>query len=479
MGAAGGANTATVTLAGATLDLTGHNLGSGAQPLILSFQSGTLLNVNELNGGAPLVKTTGGTLVLAGANAYSGGTLIGAGTLVANSATALGSGTVAITNALLRLAQSLTISSNLSGNTGAYLDLGAAGTVLTVSQDGNSTFAGSMTNAGGLVKAGKGTLTLSGVNRFSGSTTINSGTLQLGVDNALPATSIAAAVAGNLDLGGYNLLVSGVDGYLGVITNSGAGSTLTVNLNSATQTFDGTLAGPANFTVQGGGKLNVSGTSSAGYTGNVSVSNATVLVQGTLTGGGLISVFNGGTLGGTGALGNVQVYSGGSYSPGYSPGTQLVVSLTLNGGLFQSDIVSSNNFDQLIANNGFVLASGTTNYLHLALENYVLEAGASYLLVQDNSGTPWNGNLFTLDDPQGPNHGWALTNGASFMAVGGNASTNLFSIAYNFDSVSGLTGSGNDILLTVIPEPASVHLLVLSGMVYILRRRLLRKRRGR
>ena len=479
MGAAGGANTATVTLAGATLDLTGHNLGSGAQPLILSFQSGTLLNVNELNGGAPLVKTTGGTLVLAGANAYSGGTLIGAGTLVANSATALGSGTVAITNALLRLAQSLTISSNLSGNTGAYLDLGAAGTVLTVSQDGNSTFAGSMTNAGGLVKAGKGTLTLSGVNRFSGSTTINSGTLQLGVDNALPATSIAAAVAGNLDLGGYNLLVSGVDGYLGVITNSGAGSTLTVNLNSATQTFDGTLAGPANFTVQGGGKLNVSGTSSAGYTGNVSVSNATVLVQGTLTGGGLISVFNGGTLGGTGALGNVQVYSGGSYSPGYSPGTQLVVSLTLNGGLFQADVVTSNTFDRVLASNGFVLAPGTTNYLHLALANYVLETGASYLLVQDNSGTPWNGNLFTLDDPQGPNHGWALTNGASFMAVGGNASTNLFSIAYNFDSVSGLTGSGNDILLTVIPEPASVHLLVLSGMVYILRRRLLRKRRGR
>ena len=136
-------------------------------------------------------------------------------------------------------------------------------------------------------------------------------------------------------------------------------------------------------------------------------------------------------------------------------------------------------FDRVLASNGFVLAPGTTNYLHLALANYVLETGASYLLVQDNSGTPWNGNLFTLDDPQGPNHGWALTNGASFMAVGGNASTNLFSIAYNFDSVSGLTGSGNDILLTVIPEPASVHLLVLSGMVYILRRRLLRKRRGR
>ena len=71
----------------------------------------------------------------------------------------------------------------------------------------------------------------------------------------------------------------------------------------------------------------------------------------------------------------------------------------------------------------------------------------------------------------------AVTLGATFFAVGGNANTNQFSIVYNFDSVSGTTGNGNDILLTVIPEPASVNLLVLIGAAYVLRRRLLRKQR--
>jgi autotransporter-associated beta strand protein len=127
MGAAGGANAATVTVAGATFDLTGHNLGSGAQPIAANFQSGTVLNLGELNGGAPLVKTTGGTLVLAGANGYTGGTLVNAGTLVASNAQALGGGPVAITNALLRLAQPLTIGGNLTGNAGPSLTSGRPG----------------------------------------------------------------------------------------------------------------------------------------------------------------------------------------------------------------------------------------------------------------------------------------------------------------------------------------------------------------
>jgi hypothetical protein len=139
--------------------------------------------------------------------------------------------------------------------------------------------------------------------------------------------------------------------------------------------------------------------------------------------------------------------------------------------------VSSNNYSRVVAANGFSLALGTTNYLHLALSNYVFENGASYLIVQDNSATVWNGNQFFLSDALSPDNGATLTNGATFLAVGEGSSTNLFRIAYDFDSVSGTTGSGNDILLTVIPEPTTVNLLVLIGAAAGLRRLLRRRRR--
>jgi autotransporter-associated beta strand protein len=395
-----------------------------------------------------LTKIGSGTQVLSGSNTYNGGTLVSNGTLQ------LGDGT----------ARNGYVQGNISNDS-----------QLVFANPLDQIYSGTISGAGTLTKSAAGVLTLTAANTYAGNTTISNGTLRLGINNALPATSVYAGAAGNLDLAGFNQLLTGVDGYLGVVTNSGVASTLTVNLTT-TQNFGGTLAGPANFTVQGGGRLYVSGSSSPSYTGNVIVSNATVLVQGTLTTGGLIQVFNGGTLGGTGALGNVQVNSGGTYSPGFSPGTQLVVSLTLNGGLFNETIVSSNNYSRLVAANGFSLAAGTTNYLHLALSSYVFEGGASYLIVQDNSGTAWNGNQFVLSDALSPDNGLTLTNGATFLAVGEGSSTNLFRIAYTFDSVSGTTGSGNDILLTVIPEPTTANLLVLIGAAAGLRR-LLRKRR--
>jgi autotransporter-associated beta strand protein len=527
----------TLTLNGGTLDLQNHNLGSNGVGIIsnLNFQAGALLNVAQINNGAPLVKTTAGTLVLSN-NAYTGGTTNLLGTLAVGGNSALGTGLLTMNGGTLGVANgggwtvantlslravsntvdttggnltlagpltnsgalvvqgantlTLTASNTYSGGTtikGGVLQLGDGATLngyvqgnitnnaqLAVANPFAQTIGGTISGSGSLTKLGAGVLTLTAANTYAGNTTISNGTLQLGINNALPATSVYAGPAGNLDLAGFNQLLTGVDGYLGVVTNSGLASTLTVNLTT-TQNFGGTLAGPANFTVQGGGRLYVSGTTSPGYTGNVIVSNATVLVQGTLTTGGLIQVFNGGTLGGTGALGNVQVNSGGTYSPGFSPGTQLVVSLTLNGGLFNETIVSSNNYSRVVAANGFSLALGTTNYLHLALSNYVFENGASYLIVQDNSATVWNGNQFFLSDALSPDNGATLTNGATFLAVGEGSSTNMFRIAYDFDSVSGTTGSGNDILLTVIPEPTTVNLLVLIGAAAGLRR-LLRKR---
>jgi len=131
---------------------------------------------NSSGTAAGLIKAGVGHLTLSAANKYNGGTIITNGTLIANNQTALGSGTVGITNGVLRLTSSLTIS-NLEGNAAATINLGAGGTVLTVNQVGTNTFAGAITNAGAFTKSGAGMLTLSGTNTYSGVTTIKGGTL--------------------------------------------------------------------------------------------------------------------------------------------------------------------------------------------------------------------------------------------------------------------------------------------------------------
>ena len=95
--------TSRLTLSGGSLDMANHSITVD----IFTVQSGTLSNVSQFNAGATLTKTTGGTLTLAGTNAYTGNTVVSAGTLlvdgtlsqsavtVADTATLGGSGTIA------------------------------------------------------------------------------------------------------------------------------------------------------------------------------------------------------------------------------------------------------------------------------------------------------------------------------------------------------------------------------------------------
>jgi fibronectin-binding autotransporter adhesin len=79
----GGAGTtsATVTLDGGSLNMSGKNIGTGASAVTFNARSGTLSNLAELNGGGTLTKTTTGILVMEGANSYTGATTVSDGTL--------------------------------------------------------------------------------------------------------------------------------------------------------------------------------------------------------------------------------------------------------------------------------------------------------------------------------------------------------------------------------------------------------------
>jgi autotransporter-associated beta strand protein len=78
----GGTTTTTLNLDGGTLDMWNNSIGNGTNPIdVLTLASGTLKNVNQINGGADITKTTSGTLIMGGTNTYTGATIVSAGTL--------------------------------------------------------------------------------------------------------------------------------------------------------------------------------------------------------------------------------------------------------------------------------------------------------------------------------------------------------------------------------------------------------------
>jgi autotransporter-associated beta strand protein len=83
----GGNTTSTINLSGGTLDLVGNDIGTLADPIDLTFESGTLQNVGSINGTGGFTKTTSGTLTLAGTNTYTGDTLVTEGTVALDATT--------------------------------------------------------------------------------------------------------------------------------------------------------------------------------------------------------------------------------------------------------------------------------------------------------------------------------------------------------------------------------------------------------
>lgn len=145
-------------------------------------------------------------------------------------------------------------------NTGTMTGTGFG---LTLGGSGNGTIASIIgTGAGTLTKIGTGTWTLSGVNTYTGATTISTGTIKIGGGTNIANTN-AVTVDGVLDLAGANESIGSLAGT-GTVTSSVAGTiVLTVGGNNTSTTFSGILEngsatsvgltkiGTATFTVSG------------------------------------------------------------------------------------------------------------------------------------------------------------------------------------------------------------------------------------
>src|SRR5262249_24475790 len=131
-----------------------------------------------ISGNGSLVKTGAGALTLTGSNTYSGETNVSAGTLVAGTANAFSANstiTVADVASLDFGGFNQTIG-GLSG--GGPTSLGAG--VVTIDQSADTTYSGTISGSGSLVKNGSGKLLLTGDGSgFIGTTTVGGGILSV------------------------------------------------------------------------------------------------------------------------------------------------------------------------------------------------------------------------------------------------------------------------------------------------------------
>jgi autotransporter-associated beta strand protein len=212
------------------------------------------INGNISNGIATstLIKDGTGTLVLAGSNSYGPaagtvGTTINAGTVQIANSLGFSTGDVALTaNATLQAgAPVISVANNFNIVAG----------VTTVDTQANSlTLSGAVTGGGALTEIGTGTLILSGSNTYPGTTTVSTGTLQLGAGGTSGYVSGAIVDNGAVTLDrtdSYNLgnLISGA----GSLTQNGSGNvTLTASNTYTGNTFvaAGTLTLGSSLAIQ-------------------------------------------------------------------------------------------------------------------------------------------------------------------------------------------------------------------------------------
>ena len=257
------ANTHTVNIA---LSMTGATTINAAS-------SNLTLGGNITNGGA-LVTVTGA------AATTINGVISGAGGLVKN-----GQGTLILGGANTYTGGTLVDGGTLSGNTTSLRDDVTNNAVLQFNQSTNGIYSNVISGSGALVKTGAAVLTLSGANTYSGGTEVAAG--QLSGDT----TSLR-----------------------GLITNHAS-----LRFNQTTNgTFSDTIVGTGMLTKIGAASLTISGTNS--YSGTTLASAGTLVVDGSITNSS-VTVQSGATLAGSGSVGGIVLNTGGTISPGNSPGT--------------------------------------------------------------------------------------------------------------------------------------------------------------
>ncbi|WP_052293836.1 Ig-like domain-containing protein [Azospirillum sp. B510] len=417
------------SLAGAgTVTLGAYTLTTGGNNTNTIFSGG-------IDGTGGLTKTGSGMLTLSGSNSYSGATTISAGTVALQGGSSIGDTSAVTVSAGATLLFDDSVSETIGSLAGDGTVTLNNGTLTMGENDASTLFSGVIREdqAGNILKMGSGTLTLSGSNTYTGTTTVRGGTL---------------SVAGDANLGGGTVTLNG-----GTLTVTAAGTIDNVfDIGNFGATIDtavavtlsggigGNSGGNDGLTKIGTGTLTLSGTGT--YSGSTTVSAGTLLVTGALTGTSGMSVASGATLGGTGSIfasnssNTLTVASGATLAPGVAGTNNGVGTLTVNGSLAMSGTLAveiagtaAGGYDQVIVSGGVTLSSGSSAVTVTRVNGFTAVNAATYRVIdQTGAGT--------------------VSSTLSGLAQGATLSSNgdLYTVDY-------AGGTGNDLVLTALVNP--------------------------
>jgi fibronectin-binding autotransporter adhesin len=342
-------------------------------------------------GGLTVAGGGAGVVFLNGNNAYVGGTTLSTGGIVKlGNGNALGTGNLTMAGGTLDLNNlNLTVGA-LAGTSGTVLNNGGNSATITFNVASGVGPSSSATIANGtgtvaVVKTGLGSLTLAGVNTYTGGTQVTSGTLGFAADTALGGPTSPVIF----------------DGVAGVIEPSVSGLTISRPIQVNTNAI-GTISmtnGPItiNGPINGAGTLNLSGANTATFSNSSSASTGTININtstlklGTnnplgpsttnITAGGTLDL-NGHTFGSTG--GTLVVASGANTGTvGVLMNSDTVNTAVLSGsatlnqpGASVLRVMGPGNIELDSTWNGFNDSLGSTSYL-LKLGTSTLTIGGS------------------------------------------------------------------------------------------------------
>jgi autotransporter-associated beta strand protein len=514
---------------GGTLVLAAGTIGRASGNLVTSnieVQSGTLSA--NVGGTTAVTKTTGGTVILSGANTYSGGFTLEAGlidSIASGTYAGFGTGTLTLKGgSTLRVlaANTPTFDNDVSWETTSGILFtrpnGGSPTVTwakevtlkqnaTIGHSGatnvNHIFNGnivqdgtprSLTFANGAT-GGASHLTLNGKNTFTGNLTHGA------ASNTTSSLTIGGSgylgggnYAGTISLGGRALFYSSSENQTlsGIITagsltkNTSSASTLTLSagthaISGAITVDAGTLAVTGSSSINSSSGVSITGgefryNSTTGLTRNVTVNGGTFRYNSSTDYSGNLT-FTSGTLSGTNLTGakfdNLTIGANQSISPGNSPGTMDVDNQTWGtGGSYIWEI--SDATGTVGAAPGWDLLAGTDTLTIGATSVDPFTILVTSLALDNLAGNAVNFN-------NGLNYAWIIadfTNPVSGFAtnkfvVNSSAFSNVLNGAFEVAWGTGVSG-GDDtqiyLTYTAVPEPGAA-LLGSLGLFLILRRR--------
>ncbi|EPF97643.1 autotransporter-associated beta strand repeat-containing protein [Brucella abortus] len=396
--------------------------------LAIRAAAGTPATIGNTISGTGSVSVLGGTVTFSVANSYTGGTTLAGGTTIVTADANLGA---VGTNVALNNGATLRFGANLDAThsfTHAFQLGTVASDVGTLDTDGHDVaMSGVISGAGGLMKSGTGTVTLSGANSYTGGTKVSAGTLVVANDNTGGGTTTVDAGAG-LQIG-----TGGTSGSLaGDIANDG---TLVVDRSDAIG-LSGAISGAGGLTKNGAGTLTLSGANS--YTGATTVSAGILTLTGDNTGGGTTTVD---------ARAELHIGTGGASGS--------LAGNIVNDGALVVDRSGVIGLSGVISGTGGLMKSGTGTVTLSGVNTYTggttLTAGTLAAASDNNLGGASGGLTFNGGTLQVMGTSWTSTNRAVSLQAGGGTfdiedAANNFAVTQGVAGAGGLTKSGSGTL---------------------------------